>query len=270
VGISGPTVNASFVYDGVGRREKKTINGSLTEFLYDFVNPVQEKSGAMIVANILPGLVTDEFLARTDVVAGTTSNILTDALGSPVGATDNIGALQTNYSYEPFGRTTVTGALDTSSFQYTGRENDGTGLYYYRARYYHPGSQRFISEDPIEIAGGDYNLYAYVKNDPANKLDPLGLFFLQLRYWNGNFKDGFDEQDAICTVPTFMQFLDRNPCTQKCCEVHDDCYTTYRCNASSWIGFLQARLPASCQACNLQVVACMARNIGRNKSCCEK
>jgi len=34
-------------------------------------------------------------------------------------------------------------------FRYTGRENDGTGLYYYRARYYHPGAKRFIAEDPI-------------------------------------------------------------------------------------------------------------------------
>ena len=83
VGISGPTVNASFVYDGMGRREAKTINGSLTEFLYDGVNPVQETAGVAILANILPGLGIDEFLTRADVVAGVTSNILTDALGSP-------------------------------------------------------------------------------------------------------------------------------------------------------------------------------------------
>ena len=55
-GISGPGMTASFVYDGLGRREKKTINGSLTEFLYDGLNPVQETSGATILANILPGL----------------------------------------------------------------------------------------------------------------------------------------------------------------------------------------------------------------------
>jgi len=34
-------------------------------------------------------------------------------------------------------------------FQYSGRENDGTGLYYYRARYYHPKLMRFVSEDPL-------------------------------------------------------------------------------------------------------------------------
>jgi len=151
VAISGPSVNASFVYDGAGRREKKTINGNLIEFLYDGLNPVQETSGVTVLANILPGLGIDEFLTRTDVVAGVTSNFLADALGSPVAVTDITGAVQTEYTYESFGRTTATGAANTSSFQYTGRENDGTGLYYSRARYYHPELQRFLAEDPMEF-----------------------------------------------------------------------------------------------------------------------
>ncbi|MGH7966667.1 MAG: RHS repeat-associated core domain-containing protein, partial [Candidatus Binatia bacterium] len=78
--------------------------------------------------------------------------------------------------YAPFGRTTVTGAASSNSQQFTGRENDGlTGLYYYRARYYHPVLQRFLSEDPIGFAGGDVNLYAYVGNNPISFVDPLGL-----------------------------------------------------------------------------------------------
>ena len=179
VGISGPSVNASFVYDGIGRREKKTINGNLTEFLYDRRNPVQETSGATVLANILPGLGIDEFLTRTDVVAGTTSNFLTDALRSPVVVTDNAGTVQTEYTYEPFGKTTVTGNFNSSSYQYTGRENDGTGLYYYRKRYYHPELQRFMSEDPIEYSGGDINLFSYVQNSPLGSVDSLGLFPMQ-------------------------------------------------------------------------------------------
>ena len=175
VAINGPTVNASFVYDGIGRRENKTINGSLTEFLYDGINPVQETSGATILANILPSLEIDEFLTRTDVVAGVTSNFLTGALGSPVAVADNSGAVQTEYTYESFGRTSATGASNSSSYQYTGRENDGTGLFYFRARYYHPALQRFISEDPIEFKGENENLYSYVFNTPTNDTDPWGL-----------------------------------------------------------------------------------------------
>ncbi len=52
-------------------------------------------------------------------------------------------------------------------YQYTGRENDATGLYFHRARYYNPSFQRFISEDPIGMGGG-INLYAYVGNNPIS------------------------------------------------------------------------------------------------------
>jgi RHS repeat-associated protein len=175
VGISGLNMNASFIYDGLGRREKKTINGNLAEFLFDGINPVQETSGAAILGNMLPGLGIDEFLTRTDVVAGATSAFLTDALASPVAATDNTGVVQTEYSYEAFGRTTVAGVSNTNPFQYTSRENDGTGLYYYRARYYHPVFQRFIAEDAIEFSALGENLYAFVSNNPLTFIDPLGL-----------------------------------------------------------------------------------------------
>jgi RHS repeat-associated protein len=180
VGISGPGVNATFVYDGLGRREKKTINGSLTEFLFDRFNPVQETSGATILTNILPGLGLDEFLTRTDVGSAVTSSFLPDALGSAVALADASSTVQTEYAYEPFGKTSSTGASNTSSYQYTGRENDGTGLYYYRARYYHPGLQRFISEDPIGFHGQDWNLFVYVFNNPLLFIDPFGL---DVRQW---------------------------------------------------------------------------------------
>jgi YD repeat-containing protein len=72
-GISGPSVNASFIYDGLGRGERKTINSSLTEFLFDGGNPVQESSGATILANVLSGRGIDESLTRTEISSGITS-----------------------------------------------------------------------------------------------------------------------------------------------------------------------------------------------------
>jgi RHS repeat-associated protein len=72
--------------------------------------------------------------------------------------TDSAGLVRGEYTYEPFGKTTATGAASTNAFKYTGREDNVTGLYYYRARYYHPTLQRFISEGPIGFTGGDVNL----------------------------------------------------------------------------------------------------------------
>lgn len=170
--ISGPGLTASFQYDGVGRRKQKAINGTVTNFLYDKLNVVQELNGTPPVANLLTGLEIDELLQRTD--SSGARSALTDTLGSVVALTDPAGAVQTEYTYEPFGNTTFSGAASTNAFQYTGRENDGTSLYHYRARYYHPGLQRFVREDPMGCVGGDVNLYAYVSNDPVNLVDPRG------------------------------------------------------------------------------------------------
>jgi RHS repeat-associated protein len=164
VGISGGGITASFAYDGVGRRISKTVNSVTTDFLYDGLNPIQEWSGGSPVATLLTGLGLDEVISRTE--SGSRSTFLTDALGSTVALTDGTGAVQTEYTYEPFGAVTVTGTSSTNSYQFTGRENDETGLFYYRARYYSHLLQRFISEDPIGFAGGDPKLYAYAFISP--------------------------------------------------------------------------------------------------------
>lgn len=171
VSISGG-VTAAFQYDPFGRRIRKTISGQTTDLLYDGDNPVQELSGGVVLANLLTGLGIDEYFTRTDGSGRRT--LLGDALGSTLALTDDAGTVQTQYIYEPFGTTTVTGQATSNPFQYTGRENDGTGLYYYRARYYSPTRHRFIAEDPLEFEGGDANLYAYVWNAPLDFIDPFG------------------------------------------------------------------------------------------------
>lgn len=153
------------------------MNGTVTNYVYDGLNPVQEKNGGTVMANLLTGLGLDEFFTRTDGVG--VRALLPDALGSTVALGDGTGTLQTQYTYEPFGVTTQTGAASTSSYKYTGREDDGTGLMYYRARYYHPRLQRFIAEDPIGLVGGDVNLYAYVENSPLQFSDGIGLVKLR-------------------------------------------------------------------------------------------
>jgi RHS repeat-associated protein len=77
------------------------------------------------------------------------------------------------YAYSAYGETVALGPDGGNPLQYTGRENDGTGLYYYRARYYDPLLKRFVSEDPIGMLGG-ISLSAYVKGNPVSFSDPSG------------------------------------------------------------------------------------------------
>ena len=56
-----------------------------------------------------------------------------------------ITTLRNDYAYSPYGESTMLGPDPGNPLQYTGRENDGTGLYYSRARYYDAVLKRFAS-----------------------------------------------------------------------------------------------------------------------------
>ena len=151
---------------------KERFSGLRNAFV-DGNDIVAEIQGGVVTTTYLRGLNIDEPFVRTSSTGQEFYH--TDALGSVLALTDQTGAVQTRYRYDPFGNTMVTGT-STNPFQYTGRENDGTGLMFYRARYYSPTLQRFISEDPIGILG-DLNFYAYVTNNPVSFVDPYGLVF---------------------------------------------------------------------------------------------
>ncbi|CAG2159134.1 RHS repeat-associated core domain-containing protein [Cupriavidus numazuensis] len=68
------------------------------------------------------------------------------------------------------GEEALTGNAIRAQGQYHDEE---TGLYYNRHRYYDPYSGRFITQDPIGLAGG-VNLYQYAPNS-TGWVDPLGL-----------------------------------------------------------------------------------------------
>ena len=168
IGINGAT-SATFSYDALDRRIAKTINGANSTYQYDGADVVTE-SGASN-ASYLSTLNIDEPIVRQ--ASSGNEFYLADDLGSTLALTNDASTVTTTYTYGPFGTTTVTGP-STNPFQFTGRENDGNGLYYYRARYYSPSHSRFLSEDPLEFDAGDPNLYAYVFNNPTNYIDSSG------------------------------------------------------------------------------------------------
>jgi RHS repeat-associated protein len=98
-----------------------------------------------------------------------------DALQSVLGQSGHEGSLLATQSYGAFGNSLASTGTSHNRLLYTGRELDSdTGCLYYRARYYCPGIDRFISEDPLGFESGDVNFYAYVGNNPVNANDPTG------------------------------------------------------------------------------------------------
>jgi len=72
--ISGG-VSAAFTYDALGRRLAKTVAGATRQFVYDGLNPVQERSTGSAVANLLTGLESMSSFAGPTRPASATSSL---------------------------------------------------------------------------------------------------------------------------------------------------------------------------------------------------
>jgi len=255
--ISG-AATASFTYDAFGRRASKTIAGISTQFLYDILNSVQEIQAGAPSANLLAGLNIDEYLTRTD-SSNNVSTLLTDAIGSTIGLVGSGQSIATSYTYDPFGATTVAGAANGNSYQFTGRENDGTGLYSYRARYYSAAFQRFVSQDPIGFGGGDVNLYAYAGQDPTNLFDPLGLW----QYWGNwggpEWTGGSTKQYEDMTADEVGQLQPPIDSQDRCYQTHDICYSSCRVQSRGGKCGSSQDGRECADTCNAGLISCLSQ-----------
>jgi RHS repeat-associated protein len=101
---------------------------------------------------------------------------ITDYLGTPVEMYNSQGQKEWGVEYDIYGkiRKLVSGALTDCPFRYQGQYEDvETGLYYNRFRYYDPEDGVYVSQDPIQIAGGT-NVHEYL-HDVNGGVDPFGL-----------------------------------------------------------------------------------------------
>ena len=190
---NGPVVRTvEYTYDAWGRRIAKTITSDagppqVESYVYDDEDIVLRFEGGRLANRYLHGPLVDQVLADEQ-VGGAGESVavlwpLTDRLGSvrdlvEYEATRDLASVVQHTTYDAFGRVTsgAESAVD-HIFGFTGRETDAeSDLFYYRARYYDPAIGQFISEDPAGFAAGDANLRRYVENDPANRVDPTGLY----------------------------------------------------------------------------------------------
>ena len=101
-----------------------------------------------------------------------------DNIGSLSLELDREGQLISREEYYPFGGTAVWAArseveTEYKTVRYSGKERDGTGLYYYGNRYYAPWLCRWVSADPAGEVDG-LNLFRMVRNNPVSLFDPDG------------------------------------------------------------------------------------------------
>jgi len=169
-----PAFTSTYRYDGLGRRIEKVANGQTKRYIYDGEDILLEYDGSNVLqARYTHGPGIDEPIAVTK--AGSTFYYHQDGLGTVTELTDTNGSVAKAYAYDAYGNLLESPGTVGQPYTYTGRELDlESGLYYYRARTYDSATGRFAQKDPIGIANGDPNFYAYVRENPLYYTDPAG------------------------------------------------------------------------------------------------
>lgn len=172
---------AEYRYDAFGRRISKIITDKTghktkTEFIWQGSKIIAESSKRHYQSYLYePGTFKPLALLKGK---GTEAKIYyyqLDHLGTPQELTDGYGEVCWSARYRAYGNLAVLDSVEIDNpLRFQGQYHDWeTGLHYNRYRYYNPHIGRYMSPDPIKLAGG-LNSYQYTKN-PIVNTDPLGL-----------------------------------------------------------------------------------------------
>ena len=207
----GKTV--TFRYDALGRRIEKVFDGRVYRYLWDGdvilhewdyaeadrPNTIVTETGEVTLDRPEPveNLITwvydsDSYVPTAKIVGDRHYSIISDYIGRPVQAYDDNGNIVWQADYDIYGNLrNLHGSRRFIPFRQLGQyEDEETGLYYNRFRYYDPKIGNYISQDPIRLAGNNPTLYGFVED--CNKL--FDLFGLDCK---ANKKQGTLAEDKI-------------------------------------------------------------------------
>ncbi|MEE9328370.1 MAG: RHS repeat-associated core domain-containing protein [Cocleimonas sp.] len=146
------TTKIDYIYDQAGRLISETSSQSQKDYIYFDGQPI-----AMIET-------------------GQVYYYHNNHLGSPEVMTDNNQNIVWQASYTPYGEASISTEIVTNNIRLPGQYFDAeSGLHYNYFRYYDSSVGRYVTSDPIGLAGG-INTYGYVGGNPVNFVDPTGEF----------------------------------------------------------------------------------------------
>ncbi|WP_139114958.1 RHS repeat domain-containing protein, partial [Pseudomonas sp. 28 E 9] len=178
IGVTKPNgQTARYRYDPFGRRISKTIEEKTTEFFWQGDKLIAEHHADRHRSYLYE---PDSFrpLALLEGFGPEETKpyyYQLDHLGTPQELTTPDGEIVWSAHHRAYGEISRldVGKVD-NPLRFQGQYFDQeSGLHYNRHRYYHPNIGRYLTPDPVKLAGG-INAYQYVPN-PTGWVDPLGL-----------------------------------------------------------------------------------------------
>ena len=172
----------TYSYDGDGNRVKKA-NGSAGTIYW------RDASSEVINESNLAGTMQNEYIffsgermARFDVPTGHKHYYFSNHLGSASVITSDLGVIQEELDYYPYGGEIAITNGDPNNYKFTGKERDSeSGLDNFGARYHASTMGRWMVPDAINLTDerllnptNTLNKYAYGGNNPLKYIDPDG------------------------------------------------------------------------------------------------
>jgi len=183
----GGRLVARYAYNPFGERVAKTLypdgGGAprTTYFLYDGTTLAAEVDGPSSKGTAPVGTVTAQYVyldghrVAVKLEGRRAYAIHGDHLGTPLMMTDADGAVVWRAEHTPFGEARIDVETVRLDLRLPGQYADAeSGTHYNYFRDYDPATGRYVTSDPIGLAGGA-NTYAYALVDPLGRSDPLGL-----------------------------------------------------------------------------------------------
>jgi RHS repeat-associated protein len=186
--IDPPDIVAEYKYDIYGRRIQKSVNGAVTNFLWEGDNLAYELDlNYQPIRRYVYGIGKDDLKGHVE-FAEASSDVFNPAAmaGWYSYIKDQVGTINQVYShqsagvvdirtYDVFGKLFNQSGTSNGNMGFQSKYYDSeTGLNYYYHRYYYPQVGRFINEDPIGFRGG-VNFYQFGGYNPINFVDLYGL-----------------------------------------------------------------------------------------------
>jgi RHS repeat-associated protein len=211
------TSTVTYAYDADGNRIQTNADGEVTQYVVD-----SNDSLAQVIAELdANNQVNVAYLHGDDLISQYRGNEVNyyhyDGLGSTRTLTNPNSEVTDSYTYEAFGELQEQTGNTENNYLYTGEQLDpNTGDYYLRARFYHPGSGRFLSMDSFDGNAQDpitLHKYLYANGNPVNMVDPSGYFSIGSFSAANNIRGiltniqidvGLSFMDAITTNPNDM------------------------------------------------------------------
>ncbi len=197
---SSGDVEASYSYDGLGRRVTETHGDTTTALYFSSAGQVLEEQvgGVTQARNVWSPVYVNALILRDQSSEGDGTldqrlYVMQDANWNVTGLVNTSGTVVERYVYSPYGVATVLApdwsARGSSDYSWMymfqgGRYDAATGNYKFNARDYRPTMGQWLERDPLGLAAHDLNIGRFVADSPTNYFDPSGEIIPAL-IWGG-------------------------------------------------------------------------------------